>query len=60
MIPFNVNVGGQRVGITFESLVWFFIATMAATVAGEIAYYYIQSYLPVLPETNNTAAKKTS
>lgn len=60
MIPFNVNVGGQKVGITFESLVWFFIVTMAATVAGEVAYYYVQNYLPSLPNTNNTVAKKAA
>lgn len=54
MIPFNVNVGGQRVGITFESLVWFFIVTALATLAGEMFYFYVQGYLPSLPKTNNT------
>jgi len=58
MIPFDVEIGGHRVGITLESLIWFFIATMAATVAGEIAYYYLQNYLPTLPLTNNVAVKK--
>jgi hypothetical protein len=56
VIPFQVEVAGKRVGITFESLVWFFIATMAATVMGEVVYYYVQSYLPALPKTNNTVA----
>jgi hypothetical protein len=60
MIPFNVKIGGERVGITLESLIWFFVATAAATVFGEILYYYIQSYLPSLPSTNNTDAKKAS
>jgi hypothetical protein len=54
MIPFNVNVGGQRVGITFESLIWFFIVTALATLAGEMFYFYVQGYLPKLPQTNNT------
>jgi hypothetical protein len=58
MIPFDVEIGGKRVGITFKSLVWFFVATMAATIAGEIAYYYVQNYLPTLPATNGTTAKK--
>jgi hypothetical protein len=58
VIPFNVNVGGQKVGITFESLIWFFVATAAATVFGEIVYYYVQSYLPTLPSTNNTVTTK--
>jgi hypothetical protein len=57
VIPFDVKIGGQRVGITLESLIWFFVATMAATVAGEIAYYYLQNYLPTLPVTNNIVAK---
>lgn len=56
MVPFDVEVGGKRVGITFESLVWFFIATALATVFGEIVYYYVQKYLPALPPTNNTQA----
>lgn len=56
MIPFDVEIGGKRVGITFESLVWFFVATMAATIAGEVVYYYVQNYLPALPATNNTKA----
>jgi len=58
MVPFNVKIDGHRVGITFESLVWFFVVTAAATVAGEVAYYYLQRYLPSLPDTSATATKK--
>jgi hypothetical protein len=58
MIPFNVNVGGTRVGITIESLIWFFLVTMLATLLGEILYYFVQNYLPSLPPTNNTEATK--
>jgi hypothetical protein len=58
VIPFEVKMpGAPKVKITIESLVWFFIATMAATVAGEVAYYYLQGLLPALPKTNNTVAK---
>jgi hypothetical protein len=56
MIPFNVELGGKRVGITLESLIWFFIATAAATIVGEIVYFYVQKYLPALPKTNNTVS----
>lgn len=59
MIPFNVNVGGQKVGITFWSLFWFFIVTAVATLAGTIAYYYIQPYLPTAV-TQATSASRTS
>jgi hypothetical protein len=38
MIPFNVKLDGHRVGITFESLVWFFIVTAAATAVGTAVY----------------------
>jgi len=38
MIPFNVTIGKQKVGITFESLVWFFIVTAAATAVGTAVY----------------------
>lgn len=58
MIPFEVNVAGQKVGITFESLVWFFIVTAAATVAGGIAWYYLQPLLPSLPPSTPPAAPK--
>lgn len=59
MIPFNVKIGGTKVGITVESLIWFFIATAFATVFGEVIYYYVQNYLPSLPATNNTVAGTT-
>jgi len=59
MIPFNVNRRGEVVGISTESLVWFFIVTMAATAAGE--YVYQQYIVPRLAElntdTNNLLAK---
>lgn len=56
MVPFDVEIGGRRVGITFESLAWFFLVTALATLFGEIAYYYVQRYIPQLPATNNTVA----
>ncbi len=50
MIPFNVKVGKQTVGITSESLFWFFIVTAGATVLGELVYdKYFQPYLSKLP-----------
>jgi hypothetical protein len=38
MIPFNVKIDGHKVGITFESLVYFFIVTAAATAVGTAVY----------------------
>jgi len=38
MIPFNVTIDKKKVGITFESLVWFFIVTAAATAVGTAVY----------------------
>jgi hypothetical protein len=57
MIPFNVNVGGTKVGITWGSLVWFFIVTMAATALGEVVYTNIIE--PNLP-AGNPLIKKSS
>jgi hypothetical protein len=50
MVPFDVKVGGQRVSISFESLIWFFIVTAGATVLGELIYdKYVSPYLKDLP-----------
>ena len=50
MVPFDVKIGKQRVGITFESLIWFFVVTAAATVAGTLVYTkWVQPYLSNLP-----------
>lgn len=50
MVPFDVNMGGKRVGISLESLFWFFVVTAAATVVGELVYQkWVQPYLANLP-----------
>lgn len=55
MVPFDVNVGGKRVGITLESLVWFFVVTAAATVLGELVYdKWVQPLLGDLPNLPNS------
>jgi hypothetical protein len=53
---FDVQIGENKVGITFESLLWFWLFTAIATVMGEIAYYYIQKYWlnGALPPTSGT------
>jgi len=55
MIPFKVKVGNTSVGITWDSLIWFFVATAAATVVGELVYTkWVQPYLnrfPMLPNS---------
>lgn len=60
MVPFEVEVGGKRVGITFESLAWFFIVTMFATAAGTILYYYVQPYLPAIVTQASSAARTSA
>lgn len=50
MIPFKVKTSGGSVGITWDSLIWFFIATAAATVVGELVYQkWVSPYLASLP-----------
>ena len=38
MIPFDVKIGGKKVGISWGSLFYFFIVTAAATTLGEYVY----------------------
>lgn len=59
MIPFNVKVGGEKVGITWESLFWFFIVTAAATAFGTYAWTVLQPYVPGLPAPPTTGSKTT-
>jgi hypothetical protein len=50
MVPFDVNMSGKRVGISLESLFWFFVVTAAATVVGELVYdKWVSPYLANLP-----------
>lgn len=50
MVPFDVEIGNRRVPISWESLIWFFIVTSAATVVGELVYNkWVQPYLTSLP-----------
>lgn len=50
MVPFDVNVGGKRVGISWESLFWFFVVTAGATIVGELIYdKYVEPYLSDIP-----------
>ena len=50
MIPFNVKIEKHAVGITWESLAWFFIVTAVATTVGELVYQkWVSPYLADLP-----------
>jgi hypothetical protein len=61
MVPFDVNMSGKRVGISFESLLWFFVVTAAATVVGELVYEkWVQPYLANLPSLPGTAPQVTA
>jgi hypothetical protein len=64
MVPFNVKIGKQSVGITWESLFWFFVVTAGATVVGELIYQkYVTPYLanlPSLPQTTTPTAQPLS
>jgi hypothetical protein len=56
----ELQVGQERVGITFESLFWFTVLTAIGTIIGGIAYAYIQNYLPNLPTNATTQSTKKS
>ena len=50
MVPFDVKINGKKVGISWESLFWFFVVTAGATVLGELVYdKYVSPYLADLP-----------
>lgn len=50
MVPFDVKINGRKVGISWESLLWFFVVTAAATVVGELIYdKWVSPYLADLP-----------
>jgi hypothetical protein len=59
MIPFNVNRRGEVVGISLESLFWFFVVTAGATVVGEYLYqaYVVPRMTSLTADTNNLIAK---
>jgi hypothetical protein len=38
MLGMKLNRKGEKVGITFESFVWFFVLTAASTALGEYVY----------------------
>lgn len=38
MLGMKLKRGGEKVGITFESFVWFFVLTAASTAIGEYVY----------------------
>lgn len=54
----ELQVGENRVGITFESLIWFMVFTAIGTVVGGIAYAYLEQYLPNLPTNAITKGTK--
>jgi hypothetical protein len=50
MVPFDVKINGKKVGISWESLFWFFVVTAGATVVGELVYEkWVSPYLNSLP-----------
>ena len=46
----NLQVGDERVGITWGSLMLFLIFTAIGTVIGGVGYAYLQKWLPWLPQ----------
>jgi hypothetical protein len=64
MVPFDVKIDGKKVGISWESLFWFFVVTAGATVVGELVYQkWVAPYLsdfPCLPgsKASNTTCPK--
>lgn len=55
MIPFDVKIDGHKVGISFESLFYFFVVTAAATVVGELIYdKWVSPWLTDIPNLGLT------
>jgi hypothetical protein len=55
MVPFDVKINGHKVGISWESLFWFFVVTAGATVVGELVYQkWVTPYLNSLPNLPGT------
>jgi hypothetical protein len=50
MIPFKVKTNHGTMSISWDSLVWFFVVTAGATIAGELIYQkWVVPYLNDLP-----------
>ena len=61
MIPFKVKTSQGSVGITWESLFWFFVVTAGATVVGELIYQkWVSPYLANLPNLPGTTSQPPS
>ena len=61
MVPFDVKVNGKKVGISWESLFWFFIVTAGATVVGELIYdKWVSPYLSDLPNLPSSLLPTTA
>lgn len=55
MVPFDVHMGKHRASITFDSLVWFFVVTAAATVVGTLVYdKWVNPWLAQIPNLGLT------
>lgn len=57
IIPFDVRVSGQRMKVTWDSIIWFGVVTTLASVAGSYIWsYLIQPNLspPAAPGSNKT------
>ena len=54
----ELQIGDTRVGIRWESLIWFTVLTAIGTILGGIGYAYLEHYLPYLPWNATTQGTK--
>ena len=51
----QLSVGGTKVHISTESMIWFLVLTAAGTVIGELVYQkWVSPYLADLPDRKST------
>jgi hypothetical protein len=41
VVPFDVRVGGERVKVTWDSIIWFGVVTTLASIAGSYIWEYL-------------------
>lgn len=59
IIPFDVRVSGQRMSVTWDSIIWFGLATTIASIAGSYIWsYWVQPNITpaAAPGTNKSPA----
>jgi hypothetical protein len=62
IVPFDVNVKGERMSVTWDSIIWFGVVTTLASIAGSYIWeYWVQPNLsPAQAPGSNKSAESGS